>query len=124
MMRIGIKHPPSSHSTVFPFSILLVLTWGALAFGAEYSWAYAPLLVLSVTSGVLGLCASRGRRLAFRSVALPLAAIFVGGAIQLVPLPLRAIAAVSPAVTAADYDRLYGTATMRPAIVATMGDVA
>src|SRR3954465_8147271 len=123
MMRIGIKHPPSSHSTVFLFSILLVLTWGALAFGAEYSWAYAPLLVLSVMSGVLGLCASRGLRVAFRLVALPLAAIFVAGAIQLVPLPRRAIAAMSPALTAVNYDRLYDTATMRPALVATMGDV-
>src|SRR3954451_21213656 len=112
MMRIGIKHPPSSHSIVFIFSILLVLTWGALAFGAEYSWAYAPLLVLSVMSGVLGLCASRGLHVASRSSPPPRAAIFVGAAIEWVPLPLGAIAAVSPALTAVNYDRLYDTATM------------
>ena len=38
----------------FAPATVAVLGWGALAFGAEFSWAYAPLLVLCATVGLLG----------------------------------------------------------------------
>ena len=93
---------------------MLLLGWGALAFGAEYSWAYAPLLVFSVVVGVLGLRASAGGRFPARALGVALAAIFVGGLLQLAPLSQRAIRAVSPASLAADYRQLYAKVTMRP----------
>ena len=34
---------------------ILIVAWGALAFGAVYPWAYAPLLVASAAAGAVGL---------------------------------------------------------------------
>ena len=93
---------------------MVLLGWGALAFGAEYSWAYAPLLVFSVAVGLLGLFASPSARFPSRPLALALVAVFLGGVVQLVPLSQRAIATVSPSSVAADYRQLYAKATMQP----------
>ena len=79
---------------LFPWSAAALLGWGALAFGSEYSWAYAPLLVFSVVVGVLGLLASTKDRFPARALGFALAAIFVGGLLQLVPLSQRAIRTV------------------------------
>ena len=81
---------------LFPFSAVLLLSWGALALGSEYSWAYAPLLVFSIVVGVLGRLASPNVRFPARALGFTLAAIFVGGLLQLVPLPQRVIRTVSP----------------------------
>ena len=94
---------------------MALLGWGVLAFGAEYSWAYAPLLVFSVLVGLLGLCAAPLARFPSRAFTLALVAVFVGGLLQLVPLSRRAITTVSPLSVAADYRQLYAKATMRPA---------
>lgn len=91
----------------------MLLFWGALAFGSEYSWAYAPLLVCSVVVGVLGLLASTSGRFPARALGFALAAIFVGGLLQLVPLSQRTIRTLSPASVAADYRQLYEKATMQ-----------
>ena len=104
---------------LFPFSAVLLLSWGALAFGSEYSWAYAPLLVFSIVVGVLGRLASPNVRGPARALGFTLAAIFVGGVLQLVPLSQRIIITVSPASVAADYGRLYAKVTMQP-VEATM----
>ena len=55
---------------MFSVCAVLLLGWGALAFGAEYSWAYAPLLVFSFVVGVLGLLASPSARFPSRALAL------------------------------------------------------
>ena len=99
---------------VFSSSTVLLVGWGAVAFGAEYSWAYAPLLVFSVVVGVLGLLASAGGHFPARSLGFALAAIFVGGLLQLVPLSQRTIEMVSPASVVADYRQLYAKVTMQP----------
>ncbi len=101
---------------------MALLGWGALAFGAEYSWAYAPLLVFSVVVGLLGLYASPLARFPSRALTLALVAVFVGGLLQLVPLSRRAITTVSPSSVAANYRQLYARATMRPADVEAASD--
>src|SRR3954451_8495839 len=106
---------PNPDSRMFSFLTLALLAWGALAFGAEYSWAYAPLLVLALTVGFLGLLTSRGVRLSSRSVIVALGVILVGATVTTIPLPRRVTAAVSPASGLANYDQLYATATMQPA---------
>ena len=98
---------------MFQFLTLATLVWGALAFGAEYSWAYAPLLVLCVTAGLLGLSISQGRHFPSGAVTGALVSLVIVGAFQLVPLPARAIAVVSPEAAAANYAELYAKATMQ-----------
>jgi O-antigen ligase len=98
---------------LFSLCAVLLLGWAALAFGAEYSWAYAPLLVFSFVVGVLGLLASPSARFPSPALALALVAVFIGGLVQLAPLSRRAITAVSPSSVAADYRQLYTKATMR-----------
>lgn len=105
-------------SRLFPLITLLLLTWGALAFGAEYAWAYAPLLVLSLTAGVFGLSTSLDVRSSSRSVLAALVAVLLAGVVQLIPLPLTAVTAVSPAATAVSYGQLYAKATMQPDVAA------
>jgi O-antigen ligase len=100
--------------SLFPVSVILLVGWGALAFGAEYSWAYAPLLVFAVTVGLLGYRASPGSRSPAPALAFMLTVVFVGGVVQLVPLSPRVLATFSPANGAADYAQLYARATMQP----------
>jgi O-antigen ligase len=99
---------------IFPLSTVVLLGWGAFAFGSEYSWAYAPLLIFSVVVGVLGLLVPTTGRFPARAMALALAAIFAAGLLQLVPLSQHAIRTVSPASVLADYQQLYAKATMQP----------
>ena len=104
----------------------LLLAWGALAFGAEYAWAYAPLLVFATTIGLLALVtpapAGRGSTpVAAGGGSTPLAAalalVFCAGVLQVVPLPEPVLRAVSPARSAHDFAALYASAT--PAAPAT-----
>ena len=88
----------------------LLLAWGALAFGAEYAWAYAPLLVFGATVGALGLIAAGPPRRVLRPLGAGLGVVLVAGALQVAPLPEPVVEAVSPARAAHDYDALYATA--------------
>lgn len=99
----------------FPATLVLVLAWGGLAFGAEFTWAYGPLLVLAAVAGWLGLLARReaAPRPAHRGLALALGLVMAAAIAQVVPLPARAVAALSPARDAAEYERLFAEAAMR-----------
>ena len=44
---------------LFPAAAVMLLAWGAFAFGSEFTWAYAPLLVFSIAVAVLGILARR-----------------------------------------------------------------
>ena len=90
----------------------LVLAWGALAFGAEYAWAYAPLLVFCTTIGMLGLVAPAPAGRGLPPVAGALGLVFCAGALQVAPLPEPVLRAVSPARSAHDYAALYAAATL------------
>jgi O-antigen ligase len=77
---------------------LCALAWGALAFGAVYPWAYWPLAIVCLLSGLLGVLVRRQDRIASVSLALTsaLMGMAVAIAVQLLPLPRAALATVSP----------------------------
>lgn len=77
---------------------LCTLAWGALAFGAVYPWAYWPLAAACLGSGAAGLVATRTAQIGGAGNALMFALMALAGAIalQLIPLPVGAVAALSP----------------------------
>jgi O-antigen ligase len=76
---------------------LCVVMWGALAFGCVYPWAYWPLAAAAAAAGAAGIVVG-GFRSASVSRALICGLVAVGAAIllQVIPLPLGALAALSP----------------------------
>jgi O-antigen ligase len=78
----------------------VTLAWGALAFGAVYSWGWWSMALFAVTAGAAGMLATRadiaGARAPTaetpsRGFLVALAAIVASVALQLVPLPLDAL---------------------------------
>lgn len=70
-----------------PRATVVMLAWGALAFGAVYPWAYWPLAAACAVLGLWGwLAAGRGSA-AVDGLTLALVAIVLAMALQLVPLP-------------------------------------
>lgn len=90
-----------------------MLSWGAFMFGAEFAWAYAPLLVMALTVAALGFLAARAKK---RKPGLPrlvvaaLALLNVAVLLQLVPLPKQVLKTLSPAHDNANYAELYARA--------------
>lgn len=78
--------------------VVLLVAWGALAFGSVYPWAYTPLLAGCALTGAVGLAVHRSRRLpaATRAAFLALLVVLGAGAVQLIPLPPAVLDAVSP----------------------------
>jgi O-antigen ligase len=79
--------------------LLITLTaWGAFAFGGTYPWAYWPLAAAAVTVSVLSRLANAAHRsLDLRPLVVAFT-LFAGAvAVQLLPLPSRWFASVSPA---------------------------
>jgi hypothetical protein len=83
----------------FAVLLLLLIAWGALAFGANYDWAYTPLFMAAAAVGLLGLFApgSRVRRPIAWPIFIAAALVALIGFVQLIPLSPATIAAVSPA---------------------------
>ena len=103
----------------FAILLLLVIAWGAFAFGAVYEWAYLPLLWACGAIGALGLLAPATRRRAVPwPVAGALALLLLAVALQLWPLAPETIARVSPATDALlrKHDVAYALATTAPEI--------
>ena len=76
---------------------LVAIGWGALAFGGAYPWAYWPLAALMFGAGAAGWLTDAGAtnrvtRTLVMAFALPAAAV----ALQLIPLPLAWVRALSP----------------------------
>jgi O-antigen ligase len=96
-------------------AIAVLLAWGALAFGAVYPWAFAPLFAGAALLGIV-LCASPGEPASRfeRRAALALAAISVVPLVQLVPLPAGVLAAVSPGTDAILREIRIGYPMFRP----------
>ena len=97
-----------------PATVSLV-AWGVLAFGGEYPWAYAPLLVFCSTIGVLGLVAPVPVERQSKALVLSLVLIVTGIGLQLVPLPVSFLEAVSPARLNEDYPALVAAVVPTPA---------
>jgi hypothetical protein len=77
-------------------AVLGLISWSALAFGAVYPWAFIPLFVGCVATGLAGLWRPAGDKPHIRltaSIALLIGAIVL----QLAPLPIATIRAISPA---------------------------
>jgi O-antigen ligase len=100
---------------LFPHATLLLLSWGVLAFGAEYAWAYAPLMVFSVAVGLLGFTAPRPEPQAPtpKLLLLALGLVIAAVVIQLIPLSKPIIASLSPARDVVNYEDLYAKETAR-----------
>lgn len=102
---------------MFEVSLILLLAWGALAFGAEYAWAYAPLLVFSLVPAIIGLRASRGS-LPSRAMLITLAALAIAVVLQIVTpahvVPER-LQAGAPGV---DFESHYAQVIIRPSFEA------
>lgn len=103
---------------------MLTLAWGALAFGAVYPWAYWPL---AAACAILGLWAFAGKPEGLRhrgtggaeaprqhhsparALAVGLLVLVLAVAIQLVPIPARTLARISPSTDTflRSYDAQY-----------------
>lgn len=107
---------------MFQLTTILLLAWGALAFGAEYSWAYAPLLVMCLLPGIFGLRARNGSGPS-AGLLIALAAVFVAALVQaFAPASLipSSPGAASPEI---DFLNLYARVTMQPPTAAGHSDV-
>jgi len=78
---------------------LLLVMWGALAFGAVYPWAWRPLVTGAAVVGLAALIVGRrhGARAHDGAFLLALAAVAAGTLLQLVPLPRGVRMGISPA---------------------------
>jgi len=91
--------------------ILLIVAWGALAFGSVYDWARWPLLSACVVAGAWGFArrVSHERRRVITPVLAGLLLVAPAVGFQLVPLDLHTLRAWSPATHAflKQYDLQY-----------------
>ena len=74
-----------------------MIAWGALAFGAVYSWAYRPLMLGCAFIGVTAILVLRRIGPPVGALAAGLSAIAIAAALQLVPLSIDTFARLSPA---------------------------
>jgi hypothetical protein len=98
-------------------AVVVIIAWGALAFGAVYTWAYLPLLAACAAVGLLGLAWGRGVKIcgASRSAIIALMIVGAAGLAQLVPLPVAMLKTLSPATDAflRHYDLAYAVDAAR-----------
>ena len=92
-------------------AVVAVIAWGALAFGAVYSWAFGPRLIACAAIGAFGIVVYRSRPQdrATRLAILSIVAVLAAACIQVVPLPASRLAAISPGTHAflVDFDFSY-----------------
>lgn len=85
--------------TPWLWGVVATLAWGVAAFGSPYPWAYTPLLIASGCLGLLGLWLGRRRAGPTVLLTLCLASIALAIIIQLVPIPVSRLGALSPHAT-------------------------
>jgi O-antigen ligase len=78
-----------------PWLVLTLIALATLAFGAVYPWAYLPLFVAATTIGVIGI-GQYGIVPTLRPVVVGLVLLSIAVAIQLIPLPVTFVNAISP----------------------------
>jgi hypothetical protein len=78
---------------------LVLVAWGALAFGAVYPWAWQPLIAGAVVIGAAAMLVASRRGASGRgaTVLWALLAVALAAALQLVPLSVSLRQAISPA---------------------------
>ena len=91
--------------------LLIVVSWGALAFGAVYEWAYWPLVAACVAIAIWGLVRQvpRVRSKVNRPLLVGLIVVMAAIALQLVPVRRATIVDISPATDRflREYDLAY-----------------
>jgi O-antigen ligase len=96
---------------------MTAVCWGALAFGAVYSWAYWPLAAICLAAGSMAIAATRELRGSPVSRWLGAGLIGVGAAmaLQVVPLPFGWLEAISPRALSiiANTDFAFGAGVTR-----------
>ena len=99
---------------------VLVLAWGALAFGAVYDWAYTPLFWAAAVVGALGWISpgARQKPRAPWARVVAVALVVAAGGLQLIPLSPGQVSRISPAADRflARYD--LGYASVKSAVIA------
>ena len=95
--------------TLLTWLLVGAITWGTLAFGGVYPWAFIPLLIASLGIGATALLLRPAAARVPRRLAWAFAAIAAGTATQLVPVPSHMLAWLSPATDRflREYDILY-----------------
>lgn len=94
------RRPPESRltdrtaSATWSLATVLALAWGAGAFGANYPWAYAPLLIAAAILGAMGVAFGHGR--VPWAVVVGLGLVAIAGAVQLLPLAPDRLSRISP----------------------------
>ena len=102
--------------------ILLIIAWGALAFGAIYDWARWPLVIGCAVAGVWGLTreqVSRERRGVNRPILLGLVLVTMAVGVQLVPLESLTLRRWSPATH--EFLKQYSLQYAMPVVQETPG---
>src|SRR5262249_31775061 len=83
--------------TPYAAVLIVMIAFGALAFGSVYAWAYWPLAAGCAALGIVGMTSSRSwREGKSRALAWSLLAVVGVIAIQIVPLPFSLFARLSP----------------------------
>jgi O-antigen ligase len=77
-------------------ALLLLISWGALAFGAPYPWAFIPLYAGCALVGIAGLLSRQKTSQTDVVLAAALAALAIAIGVQIVPLPSSTIRWFSP----------------------------
>lgn len=80
-------------------AVVLLVSWGTLAFGAVYPWAYVPLFGAAAVTGTVAFWRARSVQLS-RPTRVMLVALTItgfGAAAQAIPLPYGLRIAISPA---------------------------
>jgi O-antigen ligase len=117
MAAVAVYGENSLQVRFFPIALVISLSWGALAIGGAPDWAAAPLLVLALTTGALGLLERRapGVSAARPPLAVMLAFLILVLSVgaQLIPLTPQVVARLSPAHDIADFDRLLAVVNYR-----------
>lgn len=81
--------------------LIATLTWGVLAFGAVYPWAYWPLIAAAVALGAWGAWSTRAwTDPRVRRLALAVGVVLVAIAVQVIALPYWLLEQISPNVDA------------------------
>ena len=81
-------------------AIILLVAWGALAFGAVYPWAYRPLAIGCALIGLAGLVLGRRKRPPLVALILSFAVLALAVSLQLVPLSREWLSRINPATIA------------------------
>lgn len=104
---------PSRSTKAILAGTILLIAWGAFAFGAVYEWAYTPLAVGCAGIGTLGLVVGRRQFNGSARVFLALTAFGVLALAQLIPLPAGVLGLLNPGTLA--FLRRYDLAFALPA---------